>query len=164
MLIAIPQFQGTVSGAYELSRQISLHRMDFQNKTTHDEGLFDFPGVKDSFAWLSARGVNAILVGTIDPDNADLLADAGTSVFTGADDLDPEENVQRFLVLMGEALARRAKATSGGCCGGGSCAEEGPAHEHASEGGCCGGAEDAPDHDCCHGAGHDDPDHVCGCR
>lgn len=163
MLIAIPQYEGTVSGAYELSRKISLHRMDFKNNSTSDEGLYDFPGVKESFAWLAARGVNAILVGTIDPDNADLLADAGTSVFTGADDLDPAENVQRFLLLMGEAIARKAKA-AGGCCGGGSCSEEGEAHEHAKEGGCCGGAEDAPDHDCCHGAGHDDPNHVCGCK
>lgn len=161
MLIAIPQYQGTVSGAYELSRQISLHRLDFEKGTFQDEGLHDFPGVAASFAWIAARGVNALLVGTIDPDNADILADAGTSVFTGADDITPAENVERFLVLMGEALARRAKAAKGGCCGGECASESG---EHAEGDGCCHGAEDAPDHDCCHGAGHDDPDHVCGCR
>jgi len=162
MRIAIPQYEGTVSGAYELSKKVSIHLLDFQESKSHDEGLYDFPGVANAVEWLTEREVNAILVGTIDPDNADLLADARISVFTGADDLDPTENVARFLTLMGEAIARRAQA---GCCGGGCHGEaEGSEEGCCSEGEGCDCQEGEADHECCGGAGHEDPDHVCKCH
>lgn len=187
MRIAIPQYEGTVSQAYELSRQISVHKLDFQAGTSTDEGMHDF-SLASSFGWLADRQVQAILVGTIDPDNAELLSQAGIHVFTGADDLSPAENVERFVALMREAIARRPR---GGCCGGQGAHDEASSGEH----GCCGGHAEADDHeccggsggegccggghdhedaehgccgghgdDCCGGTGHDDPDHVCRCR
>jgi len=192
MRIAIPQYEGTVSQAYELSRQISVHKLDFRTGTSTDEGLHDF-SLASSFGWLADRDVQAILVGTIDPDNAEILSQAGVHVFTGADDLAPAENVERFIALMREAIARRP---AGGCCGGhGGCHDDAPSdqehgccgghgnddheccggvggedccgggHDHdGAEGGCCGGHGESDDHECCGGAGHDDPDHVCRCR
>lgn len=155
MKIAIPQYEGTVSQAYELSQNVSLHQLDFQESRSADQGLYAFPGAEASIEWMSEQGVQAILVGTIDPENAEQLADAGIHVFTGADDLSPADNVDRFITLMREALSRKP---AGGCCGGhGACDEE--------EGsGCCGGSDASDDHECCGGAGHDDPDHVCKCH
>ncbi len=185
MRIAIPQYEGTVSQAYELSRQISVHKLDFKAGTSADEGLHDF-SLASSFGWLADRQVQAILVGTIDPDNAEILSQAGIHVFTGADDLAPAENVERFVALMREAIARRPQ---GGCCGGhggqsedssdkehGCCGGHGEADDHECCGGsggegCCGGGHDhegsqghGDDHECCGGTGHDDPDHVCRCH
>jgi len=157
MLIAIPQYKGTVSGAYELSREISLHRLQFASGSYEDEGVFPFPGVEAAVAWLQEREVRAVLVGTMDPDNAEVLANQGINVFTSADDMSPADNVQRFLALMRNAIARQ-RGEGGGCCGGGGCHDHG--ETEASEGHeCCGGGGD----DCCGGTGHDDPDHVCRC-
>lgn len=167
MRIAIPQHQGTVAGAYELSRSISLHTLDFGAMQSQDEGLLEFPGAEASFGWLAEKDVDAVLVGTIDPDNAQALADRGIHVFTGADDLPPAENVERFLKLMREALTR---GRQGGCCGGhghdhgegGGCCGGGHHHEHGAkeEHECCGGGGE----DCCQGEGHSDPEHECRCR
>ncbi|HNY30952.1 MAG TPA: hypothetical protein PKO15_08690 [Fibrobacteria bacterium] len=167
MRIAIPQHQGAVAGAYELSKSISLHLLDFAGMQSQDEGLLEFPGTDASFGWLAERDVDAVLVGTIEPDNAQSLADRGIHVFTGADDLSPTENVDRFLKLMREALTRSHQG--GGCCGG-----HGHQHGGESEGGCCGGHghHHEDDHeccggggeDCCQGEGHADPEHVCRCR
>lgn len=192
MRIAIPQHQGTVAGAYELSKSISLHLLDFGAMKSQDEGLLEFPGADASFGWLAERDVDAVLVGTIDPDNAQSLADRGIHVFTGADDISPTENVERFLKLMREALTRGNQG--GGCCGGhgghghdhgakeegGCCGGGGHSHGHAEkeEGGCCGGGGHAhhhgekAEHECCGGTGVDccqneaeaEPAHQCGCR
>lgn len=188
MRIAIPQFQGTVAGAYELSKSVSLHLLDFGNMNSQDEGLLEFPGAEASFGWLAERDVDAVLVGTIDPDNAQYLADRGIHVFTGADDISPSENVERFLKLMREALTRGNQG--GGCCGGhgghghdhgeksegGCCGGGGHSHAEKEESGCCGGgghshaAKDEHEccggggEDCCQGEGHADPEHECRCR
>lgn len=185
MRIAIPQHQGSVAGAYELSKSVSIHLLDFANMKSQDEGLLEFPGAEASFGWLAERDVDAVLVGTIDPDNAQSLADRRIHVFTGADDLSPTENVERFLKLMREALTRGQHG--GGCCGGhghshggesegGCCGGGHHHHEEKDEGGCCGGHghhhahED--DHECCGGTGVNccqneaeaEPAHQCGCR
>jgi FKBP-type peptidyl-prolyl cis-trans isomerase SlyD len=160
MLIAIPQYKGTVSGAYELSLEISLHRVQFASGTHEDEGIFPFPGVQAAVAWLQEKDVRAVLVGTMDPDNADVLADLGINVFTGADDMTPAENVGRFVALMRDAIARQhAHQNGGGCCGGGGCGEHGEAEGSEEGHECCGGGGE----DCCGGAGHDDPNHECRC-
>ena len=152
MRIAIPQHQGLVSGAYELSKSISLHDLDFQNMSVAEGGLHDFPEVSNSFDWMDKNGVQAVVVGTIDPDNADVLADRGIHVFTGAGELEPSETVQQFMQLMLSAMQRHS---GGGCCGG---------HGGQGEGGCCGGHDhgEADDHECCGGKGHDDGSECCG--
>lgn len=143
MRIAIPQYQDTVSGAYELSQTVSLHDIDFRNQSIAAGGTLVFPKVEDSFGWLVENHVQAVLVGTIDPDNADLLAEKGIHVFTGADDLTPSETAGHFMKLMGEALKRRQSASGGGCCGG---------HGESAQDG----------HECCKGTGHDDGSECCG--
>lgn len=152
MRIAIPQYKGTVSGAYELSQSVSLHDLDFQKLSASDAETLVFPKVPESIGLLVEKNVQAILVGTIDPDNAELLAEKGIHVFTGAGDLSPAETVVHFMNLMKEALERRAQASGGGCCGG----------HGESEGGCCGGENAEDDHECCGGKGHDDGSECCG--
>ena len=153
MRIAIPQYQGTVSGAYELSQAISVHDLDFQKLSITDAEMLVFPKVQASFELLVEKKVQAILVGTIDPDNADILSEKGIHVFTGAGDLSPAETVVHFMNLMSEAMQRRAQAHTqgGGCCGGGE-----------SDGGCCGGEKAEDDHECCGGKGHEDGGECCG--
>ena len=145
MRIAIPQHQDVVSGAYELSQKISIHTLDFQQMSVEEGGLHDFPAVAESFEWLLAKGVQAVLVGTIDPDNAERLAEKGIHVFTGAGEMSPAETVGHFMSLMRAAVERQAQG--GGCCGG-----------HGESGGCCGGEEDeaecANGDECCGGKGH----------
>lgn len=151
MRIAIPQYKGTVSGAYELSQSVSLHDLDFQKLSATDAEVLVFPKVPESFGLLVEKNVQAVLVGTIDPDNAELLAEKGIHVFTGAGDLSPAETVVHFMNLMNEALRRRAHA-GGGCCGG-----------HGEAGGGCGGGEEGGDeHECCGGKGHEDGSECCG--
>lgn len=159
MRIAISQLDGNVSEAYETSGGISLHLLDIENGTSQDEGIHAFPGFTPSVTWLAERDVQVLLTGSMDHDNAMVLMQAGVQVFTGADDLSPSDNVQRFLALVQEAMQRR----SHGCGCGGHCHEE-TAEEESHE--CCGGHchDEADDHECCGGAGHDDPDHVCKCR
>lgn len=152
MRVGIPQYQGVVSGAYELSQTVSLHDLDFQNLSISDAGSHAFPKVADSFEWFGTNGVQAILVGTIDPDNADILSEKGIHVFTGAGDMPPTETVNHFLHLMRSALDRHAKGHGGGCCGG----------HGESQGGCCGGESAEDDHECCGGKGHDDGSECCG--
>lgn len=144
MRIAIPQHQGLVSGAYELSQSVSLHDLDFQNLSVSEGGIHDFPGVQGSFEWMGGNGVQAVLVGTIDPDNAEILSERGIHVFTGAGEMEPAETVEHFMRLMLSAMQRQA---GGGCCGG--------------HGG-CGSHEDEGDHECCGGAGHEDGSECCG--
>ena len=148
MRIAIPQYKGTVSGAYELSRKVSLHLLDFDEMTCVEEAEHDFPKVPDSFQWFVDQQVRAVLIGTIDPDNAELLADRGIHVLMGAGELSPQETAEYFLRAMAAAIQRRQ---SGGCCGG---------HEDGEEDGCCGGHGD--DHECCGGKGHEDGSECCG--
>gem|GEM_PF-1295140 len=152
MRVAIPQYQGVVSGAYELSQTVSLHDLDFQNLSAADAGTHPFPKVSESVGWFSNNQVHAILIGTIDPDNAEALSEQGIHVFTGAGDMSPTETVNHFLHLMRASMDRHAKGHGGGCCGG----------HGESEGGCCGGDESADDHECCGGKGHDDGSECCG--
>jgi predicted Fe-Mo cluster-binding NifX family protein len=159
MRIAISQLGGKVSEAFELCTDISLHVLDFENNTSTDESVQPFVGQDSSVEWLASRDVQVLLTGSIDPDHAMLLGQAGVQVFTGADDLDPADNVKRFLHLVREAMENRSH---GGCgCGSGGCHEPAEA-EHE----CCGGGchEEGDDHECCGGEGHDDPNHVCKCR
>lgn len=151
MRIAIPQYKGTVSGAYELSQSISVHDLDFQKLSIADAEMLVFPKVAESFDLLVGKNVQAILVGTIDPDNAEILSERGIHVFTGAGDLTPAETVVHFMKLMSEALQRRAQAQAeqgGGCCGG--------------HGGCGQEEESGEDHECCGGKGHEDGGECCG--
>jgi hypothetical protein len=165
MLIAIARYQDTVSGAWELSQSISLHRLDFQAGVVTEEARHPFPGVPAAPQWLKEQGASAMLVGTIDPDNADVIADQSIHVFTGADGASPEEIAHHFLKLMRGAMNR---GPGGGCCGGHGGEEDaagccgGHEHEHGEEeGGCCGGGGGE---NCCGGTGHDDPDHECQCK
>lgn len=162
MRIAIPQSQGAVAEAYAASGSISLHKLDFNAMESRDEGLLEFASGESSVGWLAERDVDAVLVGSIEPEIAQSLADRGIHVFTGADDLSPSENVSRFLKLMREALER---SQGGGCCGGG-----GHGHHHGHEGhggGCCGGGghghhhHDQDEGGCCGGHGHQKEDHEC---
>ena len=155
MRIAIPQYEGAVSGAYELSQVVSMHLLDFGTLTAKDEGVHPFPAVAESYDWLEDQEVQAIVLGTIDPDNAEKLAERGIHVFTGAGDLTPAETVEQFLSAMAAALKRQSE---GGCCGG-------HGHDDDSEG-CCGGKGHAQaegeEHECCGGKGHDDGSECCG--
>jgi len=160
MRIAISLFDGNVSEVYELSHQISLYALDFENGTIADEGTHAFPGLESSLEWFAEREVEALLTGSIDPDNAMQLGQGGTQVFTGADDISPADNAKRFLALVQEAIQHG----HGGCGCGGHCHDDADeeAHECGGEGCCNGEGED--DHECCGGAGHDDPNHVCRCH
>lgn len=160
MRIAISQLDGNVSDAYERSGALSIHTLDLEKGASNDEGVHPFPGFEPSLRWLEERDVQVLLTGSIDPDNAMLLGQAGVQVFTGADDMSPADNVRRFLTLVQEAMAHRSH--EGGCgCGNGHCHEESD-DDHECCGGHCHDGED--DHECCGGTGHDDPDHVCKCR
>ncbi len=145
MRIAIPQYKGTVSGAYELSQSVSLHDLDFQDMSSQDVEMLVFPSVADSFDLLVSKEVDAVLVGAIDDDNAEAFSEKGIHVFTGAGEMSPSETVEQFMKLMIDALQRRGHG--GGCCGG--------------HGG-CGGESDEDDHECCGGKGHDDGSECCG--
>ena len=142
MRIAIALYKGSVSGAYELSQTVSLHLLDFEAGSAGPEGVHPFPAVSDSVQWFLDRDVQAVVVGTIDPDNADLLADRGIHVFTGAGELTVDETIEQMLLALSAVL--------GG-------------HEH---GGCgCGHGEasaEKDDHECCGGKGHDDGSECCG--
>lgn len=158
MRIAISQLDDKVSETFEASSHLALHVLDFENNASSSEGLHAFPGMEQSLEWLASRDVQVLLTGSMDPDHAMNLGQEGIQVFTGADDIGPAENVQRFLMLVREAMANRSQ----GCgCGGGHCHSESE-EEHE----CCGGSchEDGDDHECCGGAGHDDPNHVCKCH
>jgi len=158
MRIAISQLGDKVSETFESSSHLSLHVLDFENNASISEGLHAFPGIEQALEWFVARDIQVLLTGSMDPDHAMAFGQEGVQVFTGADDLDPAQNVQRFLMLVREAMSNR----SHGCgCGGGHCHEEAE-DDHE----CCGGSchEDGDDHECCGGAGHDDPNHVCKCR
>lgn len=157
MRIAISQLDDKVSETFESSSHLSLHVLDFENNTSVSEGLHALPGTEQALEWFVSRDVQVLLTGSMDPDHAMALAQEGVQVFTGADDLDPAENVKRFLMLVREAMANG----SHGCGCGGHCHEDAE-DDHE----CCGGScqEDGADHECCGGAGHDDPDHVCKCR
>lgn len=138
MRIAIALHGDAVSGAYELSRTMSLQLLEFETGTARDEGSHPFPSVSDSVQWCLDRDVRAVVVGTIDPDNADLLADRGIHVFTGAGDLTVAETVEQMVLALSAVLGGRRR---GGC-------------------GCHGGGEGAmdrgEDHECCGGKGHED--------
>lgn len=155
MRIAISQLDGNVCETFERSAELSLHDLDFENGTSSDHGIHPFPGLEPSLEWFASQDVHVLLTGSIDPDNAQMLGQAGVQVFTGADDMSPADNVSRFLMLVRQSMEQHSH---GGCCGG-HCHEESD-EEH----GCCGGNEEGSDHECCGGAGHDDPDHVCKCR
>lgn len=153
MKIAIPQYKGTVSGAYELSQRVSLHKLDFGTMTCELEGEHEFPKVPESFQWFVDQGVKAVLIGTIDPDNAELLSERGIHVLMGAGDLSPQDTAEYFMKAMVSAIQRRSQA-GGGCCG---------VHGHeGEEGGCCGDSEGSDDHECCGGKGHEDGSECCG--
>ncbi len=155
MRIVIPQYQGLVSQAYELSKTISIFDVDFQNMAVAEGAAHDFPAVGESFDRFVELGIQAVLVGTIDPDNAEILADKGIHVFTGAGDMTPSETADQFLHLMRAAIDRQAQGHSGGCgCGG---------HGRSSESeasGCQGQGSETAGEGCCNGAGHGE-DHVC---
>lgn len=106
MIIAIPQYKGTVSGAYELSQTVSVHRLDVVQGCSLEDTVHPFPAVRSACDWFCSQDVKAVLVGTIDPDNAEELAGRGINVFMGADDLAPAENVTRFLRYLDKAWRR----------------------------------------------------------
>jgi predicted Fe-Mo cluster-binding NifX family protein len=145
MRIAIPRYKGTVSGAYELSDKVSLHLLDFATMEAKDEGEHAFPAVAESFQWFEAHEVQAVVMGTIDPDNAEKLSEKGIHVFTGAGDLTPAQTVEQFQLAMATALRRRPR---GG-------ADSGEGHE------CCGGKGHDDGSECCGGKGHGDSDEGC---
>jgi predicted Fe-Mo cluster-binding NifX family protein len=99
MHIAIAQYKGAVSGAYELSDAVSIYGIDLVGSKVVEVGLFPFPGVASARTWLIEKGVVSLLVGTIDPDNAESLADKGINVFMFADDMSPADNAERVLRL-----------------------------------------------------------------
>lgn len=161
MRIAIAGYQDTVSGAWQLSQTLKVYTIDVAQGAVIVEGSHPFPGVETAGAWLTEREVKAVLVGTIDPDHADPIADGGIHVFTGADGASPDEIANHFLGLMRGAVQRGR----GGCCGSHQGHDEegccgGHDHEASDGGGCCGGGGE----NCCGGAGHDDPDHECQCK
>jgi len=161
MRIAIAGYEDTVSGAWQLSQTLCLYRLDFQGGEVLEEGVHPFPGIDAAATWLKEQEVKAVLVGTIDPDHADPIADGGVHVFTGADGAAPTEIAHHFLQVMRSALVR---GQGGGCCGGHGAEESGccGGHDHGQEeSGCCGGGGGE---NCCGGTGHDDPDHQCQCR
>lgn len=163
MRIAIAGYKDIVSGAWQLSQTLEVYMLDVAQGAVIPEGSHPFPGIQDAGPWLQERKVQAILVGTIDPDHADPIADKGIHVFTGAEEIAPEAIAGHFLAMLQGALLRGRG--QGGCCGSHGGHEEegccgGHGHEGADEGGCCGGGGE----DCCGGAGHDDPDHECRCR
>lgn len=141
MRIAIIQHQSAVSPVYELADEISVHELDFKSGTSNDVERQPFK-LSSSFSWLVEHKIQGLLVGTIDPDNVEILSKSGIHVFTGADDISPAENVERFIVLMRKSLVRKKVGL------------EEASHE------CRGGHGD----DCCGGAGHDDPNHECRCN
>lgn len=148
MRIAIALHEGSVSGAYELSQAVSLRNLDFSSESAVDEGELPFPAVPDSVQWFLDREVNAVVVGTIDPDNADRLADQGIHVFTGAGELTVEETVEQMMLAMAAALRGHGR---GGC----GCS-------HGDGQGSCADGADGDDHECCGGAGHEDGSECCG--
>lgn len=106
MRIAIILHEGQVSPVYELAQTVSLHDVEVREGARHDVGVHPFD-LATSFGWMVEQGVRALLVGTIDPDNAEVLSKSGIHVFMGADDLSPAANVERFIALMRKALERR---------------------------------------------------------
>lgn len=108
MRIAIIRHKGEVSPVYELAQTISVHEVDVKSGVGTDLGVHPFV-LDTSFAFLAAEQVKAVLVGTIDPDNAEILSRSGIHVFMGADDIPPAENVDRFVALMRRSIERGAE-------------------------------------------------------
>jgi predicted Fe-Mo cluster-binding NifX family protein len=150
MRIAIALYKGSVSGAYELSQTVSLHLLEFETGTAADEGTHPFPAVSESVQWFLDRDVQAVVVGTIDPDNADKLADRGIHVFTGAGELTVEETIEQMMLALTAVLRGHQH---GGC---------GCAHGESDGDDCCGGKDKGDDDECCGGKGHDDGSECCG--
>ncbi len=150
MRIAIPLYKGSVSGVYELSQTISLHLLEFASGNAVDEGSHPFPPVPDSVKWFLDHDVQAVVVGTIDPDNADKLADQGIHVFTGAGELTVAETIEQMLLALSAAMRGHQH---GGC---------GCSHGNEKAEDCGGGKEHDDDHECCGGAGHADGSECCG--
>ena len=150
MRIAIALYKGSVSGAYELSQTVSLQLLEFETGSATDEGTHPFPSVPDSVQWFLDHEVQAVVVGTIDPDNADRLADQGIHVFTGAGELTVAETIEQMLLALSAVLRGHQH---GGC---------GCAHDQEEDEGRCGGKDSGDDHECCGGKGHDDGSECCG--
>ena len=152
MRIAIALYEGSVSGAYELSQTVSSQLLDLETGLARDEGAHPFPAMSDSVQWCLDRDVQAVVVGTIDPDNADKLADRGIHVFTGAGELTVAETVEQMLLAL-SAVLRGQKHGGCGCGHGG---EEGEKDHGGEDHECCGGKGHGDGSECCGGAGHAD--------
>lgn len=151
MRIALPCYQNVVSGAFQLSQTIAIHDIDMVSASIGEPVSHPFPGVEAAPAWLAEQGVQAVVVGTIDPDHADPIADLGIHVFMGAGDEAPDVVAGQFLQIMIRSLQRREQG--GGCCGG-------AGHDDGSE--CCGGKGHEDGSECCGGKGHEDGSECCG--